>query len=347
MKKTKIWPSAMNYYNGFAYFMDSCSNALFSLSLNDYHIELVTQFSEECYYEKRLFSSLVIEDDKIFCVPHMAKSLGIYDIKEDKTYSIEFPEKLKNTSYIFKQGLYDSGTLYLLGYYGTRNIWSYDVKNNHFEELVIDNSPGVFLAGCVVDNHLLIVSRCSNNIWKINTISKKVTKIETNIDDAGFVDIRIVNNKIVLTSFNNSRLYYLNKNRLDYSGIKFSNDFLNWPHGGFGTGCKGDYYVVSNIRDGLSSLSKDGRIMNKKYNCSGINEYCRCNLFIAEDSVIVWLDDNATIIVCNPEKNQQFDITLETDEMIEIKLDSTDGQYLTECDHWDFRRYIDVLGSTQ
>lgn len=341
-KKIKIEPSAMVYYKECLYFTDLCSNALYYMNIETLQVNYIGSFLYENFLEKELFTSLVIGDDKIFCIPHSAKALGIFDLKTRECTSIDLPLELQNIEGSFKNGTYYDGVLYLFGYC-EKDIWLYYVKECRFEKLSLLNSCGLFMAGVVLNDHLYIISKGSSNIWQINCKNKKVNIWEISNNEKGYIDIQIFDNKIMLVSYSNNNLYIADIQNKEFKSMFIENDFLMWPHGGGVLDCNGNYYLVSKVSYGLKIFMQDNTIKNVEFESCNLPERALgCPIYTGR-YIFIWLYESTQILKYDIISDNIFLYTLETETDFDFNIKEVNGKVLFETIACNLEKFIKTI----
>lgn len=343
MKKSiKVQPGAMTYCEDKIFFSDLCSNTLYAMSIEGKIAEYLVQFDNECSFQKRLFTSLVTGDKKVFCIPHGAKAMGVYDIKKRKGYSVPLPNKVGEIGGTFKTGIYHNQNVYLLGY-GEKNVWVYDVKLDSWDKILIPESKGLFVAGCIKDDCLFIVSKASSNIWRIDCKNRRSEILCLNIKVNGFSDIKTVGENLILTSYDTDVIYSVCGEHI-MSTWETQNNFTIWPHGGGIIGKDGDYYFVSTLKYNLKKISmKSGEeecIEIEKYN---LNCNTPCSLMSCGENIVIWLYETSEIIKYNVYNKYIEKINLITMKKPEIQFKKNEIMLIEESSICELRDFIKLL----
>ncbi len=338
-RRIKLYPSAMNYYDNCFYFADLFSNTVYSFSLKNLDIKLASQFDKEICLQKEMFTSLLKGSEQLFFVPHSANFLGVYDLKNNTIKRICLPDKIRTIDGIFKQGLYHKGIVYLFGY-GINNIWTYNTNLHTFEEIVLQDGPGVFMSGCIFDDLLFVVSKKSSSIWQIETNNMKSTEIKTDINDSGFADVRNYKDKLILTTYDKSKIYLYDRKQLSFLEVELDVDFSLWPHGGFADDIYGNYYVVSKIEDGLNIISEKRSIKKVELKGYGIKDNCICNIVVHADVVLIWAYECANVIIYNINDKTVKSYVLEIDNDCISNINISNMKMIPENQFFDLERFI-------
>ena len=78
----QVMPGTMTSYGGVIYFTNMWNNALYSMNPQNGEAKVLVQIDVEPFFLKDLYADLVIGDDMLFCVPHNAMNIGVYNIKK-------------------------------------------------------------------------------------------------------------------------------------------------------------------------------------------------------------------------------------------------------------------------
>lgn len=294
IRQTEVYPMASIDVGSDLYFSDLCSNSLYVMKEGKGKAELVIQFEEECSFKRRLYTGLILGENKIFGVPHGASTMGIYDLNCGEGKSVELPRKIHDVLSKFKVGAYNSGHIYLLGYC-VENVWDYDIDKDEWFEIEIPQSNGLFMSSYFFDNYLYIVSKASPNIWRINSIDRSVETITIDIKEVGYVNICVLDKYMLLTSYQSGKVYSLADNIIT-NVWSTNSSFLTWPHGGATIGADGNYYQVSLELEGLTKIDiKDGKMgeiafpnssqKNRPCIINALNEYIYVHFYESSEGI--------------------------------------------------------------
>ena len=165
----KIMPGAAVAYKDKFIFVDLWSNLLYFLDIETGESRVLTKIENEPFFHKDLFTDLVVGDDYLFCVPHDASHIVMYDLQNDEINYIELPNSLKNCQGAFKRAIYDKKNreLILLGYC-IANIWIFSIDKKDFREIKLPISCGLYTSGIIEDDEIIIVSKATSDILEAN-----------------------------------------------------------------------------------------------------------------------------------------------------------------------------------
>lgn len=248
-QRYNVIPSAILVDKTKTYLMDSYSNTLFSIEFSNLCIERIVQFDKESGFQRDLYSEMIWGDGCIYFVPHGATTLGIYDATTRQLYSKELPLEICRGRGTFKTAVYINHELYLLGY-AEKNVWSYSKEKDKFTKIEIPDSVGLFVAGAEKNNTLFIVSKMSPDIWKIDCKSQYVERCTGCTCEVGYVDVRVINEKVFVISWGTNNVYQYLENRWCLCKKNIKSDFSKWPHHR-GLLINNLYYVWSKEENGI------------------------------------------------------------------------------------------------
>ncbi len=106
--KVKITIRDTVYTEGKVWFCPEEFNSLFSMDINTREVKLVGLFPQEPYRGLNLYSSIKLINNKIYCIPLNAKSIGVYDINMNKFAHILIDRAIAECK---RKGYYYSGAI--------------------------------------------------------------------------------------------------------------------------------------------------------------------------------------------------------------------------------------------
>lgn len=343
----KILPGAMASYKGMLYMIDLYSNALFSMKYEDEYARCIAQFENENSIQMNLYTDIIEGEDKLFCIPHGAMSLGIYDLNEKTIYTRPLPMEIREKYSKFKTAVYDKGELYLLGY-GIQNIWCYSVERDEFSEITVPESTGLFMAGAIVENTLYFVSKASSVIWKMDCTSKKIQMYKTSVQENGYADIRAIGDKVFAVGFASRRLYRMVEEDLCGCGLEIAGDVRIWPHER-GLAMGKDELAVFSSPEGsiliyhIAEGNKESFPLSK-----GKSEEAVGNLLLYGDKIIVWFFESQLLY--------RYDVCKQTEECRKLYAETAPrrrfernraANIFPEKQVWGLKEYIDALNGEE
>lgn len=173
-------PSASAVVGDNIYFTDLYTNALFRFNMKEKRSICVAQFDDEPCRKKELYTDIVVGNDVLCCVPHSAKTIGLYYLNTKTTESIKLPEELQKEEVTFKCGCICGEELFLFGY-NVEGIWHVNIKEKCIRKFLCnvdcDNSGKFFLACMNSGEKIYAVCREENVIWELNIYAPYIKKI--------------------------------------------------------------------------------------------------------------------------------------------------------------------------
>ena len=170
-------------------------NALFKMNKSSWIAEYVGSFPDEVMIRDRLFSSIAMNNDKLYFSPLSAERITIFDMKNGTFHMIPFDEPPTYTSGNYNKGAkfisvvsYKSWLFFIGCSYpaiirmnastGELDYFS-DWINKITRYVTHPDDPYWAMGFCVIENHLFLTSLCANVImdFDMDTCSSKIHQV--------------------------------------------------------------------------------------------------------------------------------------------------------------------------
>lgn len=297
----EIMPGSAIDYEGDLYIADLNSNALYRFNIENDYVEWITTFHEEDGFEKNLYTEMLSINNILYCVPHAARTIGIYDIKNNYSRTVNLPSQIANIPGKFKTAIYCEGEIFFLGY-TLENVWSYNINDNTFKEIIVPESKKLFVKGICVRDKIYFISKASSNIWILDCKTKYIIACKTCLNNEGLSDIFVSGGIIYVISFDSNKIYKFESNGLKDCHYIIKLNSKKWPHG-VGIEIGGKYLTLSIekekiILNDLQNFAEEIDDETDKYNDVGIS-----NLIKNGENILVWLYGKNDVYIYYPDKN--------------------------------------------
>ncbi|WP_027204148.1 hypothetical protein [Butyrivibrio fibrisolvens] len=216
------------------------SNAVLYYLNDEFECTPVTCLTEDegdCY---RLYQKCVCCNDKVYCLPDRADSIGIYDIKQDQFNRIYIEENENRRLSILSA--YDmEGTLWCVSN-GLGKIIEFSLLKESvsgiyeiFDKNYDDQNEYSGEESVIVDNKIICISKNEPTIVIFDICSKRLKRIDLNLNEKGFNTISYKDGKFVLSGYK-SNIYL-------WDGQSDSVEIVALEREGFLTGLYNNYEI--------------------------------------------------------------------------------------------------------
>lgn len=325
-------PSASAVVGDNIYFTDLYTNALFRFNMKEKRSICVAQFDDEPCRKKELYTDIVVGNDVLCCVPHSAKTIGLYYLNTKTTESIKLPEELQKEEVTFKCGCICGEELFLFGY-NVEGIWHVNIKEKCIRKFLCnvdcDNSGKFFLACMNSGEKIYAVCREENVIWELNIYAPYIKKIT--LDEKknwGFAGIVRWGEYLLLNSCkeHNVSIYNLIENAVVYKlDVEMASE--EWPFAGGVVNDEGVVYFPVAKEDTILSID----IKNKweelqKIRLQKVNDTMLPwgNPVICDGKVVIWKYQSNFLFMYDYKLNK-----FETVDLISETTPKLNGLYLS------------------
>lgn len=191
-EKIKLTIRDVIYREDELWFFSDQFNSLFKMNIGMGEAELVGMFPNEMYKGTRLYSSMNLVDERIYCIPLNAKSIGVYDINENKFSHILIDKAILECE---KKSYYYTGVkvykkyMFIFPHYCSYII-RINLKNNEidyvsdwYEEIkteIVNENYGFFSRWIIEDDENMYAAfKNSNAILELNkeTLRSKIYRL--------------------------------------------------------------------------------------------------------------------------------------------------------------------------
>lgn len=196
------------FYEGSMFFSSSDLNALCMLSEGNKSAFFLDNFINESLFEQRLHRKTIKVENKIYCIPYMAKEISIYNIKENDLTVIDRGEKL---TFGFSNAFLIGRDIVLIPIQCKNPLLILHTEDDSIEELC--------------NPYLIIQNKIGNDSKKIKDSYFDVYGSEL-VDDTLFLVVYGTTIVIRLNVFKRiSKIYHLKSNHL-FRNLSYDNGML-------------------------------------------------------------------------------------------------------------------------
>lgn len=195
--------------NGKLWVADICSNRVFEYDLNNHFCKVLLEINEEDDFGERLFSDIVVGEEKVFLIPFNANNIYEVDIRSRTYKQIEI--KVTPTKAKFGNGFIFDDELWLVCT-NNKGLVRYSLETKDTEvytNWVEDNAyfkEPFFRRSVVIDGVLYAASFTSNYLLKYRLDSNTYEIVKIRGTNKGFSATCVADDLIVLISVDDNKI---------------------------------------------------------------------------------------------------------------------------------------------
>lgn len=342
--KTKVTIRDVVYKENIIWFFSDNFNSLFKMDVDTREVKLVGIFPNEKYKGTKLYSSIILINNKIYCIPLNAKSIGVYDIDDNKFSHILIDKAILECE---KGGYYYSSVKVYKNYLFIFPFYcSYIIRlnlDNHNIDYISDwymeikskiiNENGGFFGRQVIEHNgnIYVAFRNSNAILELNceTLDSKIYRLGTEKD--GYLGMCFDGDRFWMLSYSKNYIRAWEKDNNEISTIKLEKKIED---------CTGIFYEknvpfieeVRNIKDGIEHI----------VTLNGIYQFVKEE----KDLIFIYNDDTGILTIYDKRKGIKIQIELLIDyKDVDINRLLEEKGYILETSVINIKKLLENLKS--